>query len=765
MDEDPPAREMKLPTQAVSPDYRAAFAAFEDPVSVFTREGRYVYINPSGERLLGLTGRELIGRTYLAVFPDLATHSYHQAFIRVAAAESQSERLEFHYPPMNRWSSQRLYASGDHVIVVWEDITDRKRRESELQASIARAAETERQFQTMIEAMPQLAWRAGPDGFIDYYNPRWYAYTGTSPADMEGWGWQSVHDPVLLPSVMERWQHSIATGEPFEMEFPLRGHDGVFRWFLTRVTPHRDASGTIVRWFGINTDIDEQRRALAMVEDTLESMSDAFFLLDRAWRVVRVNRNQERVSATPRERSLGRVFWEVFPATATPSSKYWIEYHRVMEQRCDSHFEEFYAPLDVWTEVDAFPSPEGGIVVFFRDISERKRSELQRALLLEREQAARITAEAASRTKDEFLAMLGHELRNPLAPITTALELMRARGLKEGERERAVIERQVTHLVRLVDDLLDVSRITRGSVELARQRIDLSTVVAGAIETASPLIEQRGHRVEADVPAGMFIDADGHRLRQVFSNLLANAAKYTPPGGRIDVAAGRDDDMVVVRISDNGVGIAADLLPRVFDLFSQGRQSIDRSEGGLGLGLTIVRRLVELHGGHVTAASQGVGEGSTFSVHLPIAKGAPIPLEATVPAAGRSPRGASRRVLIVDDNVDAAELLARLLDELGYITRTAHDGPGALKVLETFHPDSAVLDIGLPVIDGYELAQLIRARRDCGGIRLIALTGYGQANDRERTARAGFDGHLVKPVGTARLAALLDAPAKVPGSR
>jgi PAS domain S-box-containing protein len=736
-------------------DVEAAFATFDEPVSIFSSEGVYVYINPAGEKLLGIPASDLLGRTYLQVFPDLATHAYHHAFVRVASGGSE-ERLEFHYAATDRWSSQRLYATRGHVIVIWQDITERKRAEHALEDSLAKVAETQRQFRLMIEWMPQLAWWAKPDGFIDYYNPRWYAYTGTTEADMEGWGWQSVHDPALLPSVLARWQDSIAMGAPFEMEFPLRRHDGVFRWFLTRVAPLRDEQGEIVRWVGINTDIDDQKRALAQVDETLESMNDAFFLLDREWNMVRVNRNQEKVSSTPRAESLGRQFWELFPSAAVPTSKYWIEYHRVMEERVTSHFEEFYAPFDLWTEVDAFPSPEGGIAVFFRDISERKRSELQRAQLFAREQEARATAETANRSKDEFLAMLGHELRNPLAPIVTALELMRLREPTTAQRERTVIERQVTHLVRLVDDLLDVSRITSGKVELSITRFDVAALLARAIDTASPIVEERKHRVAIDVTPGLVVDADVQRLEQVLTNLLANAAKYTPPGGLITVGAERTSDMIVMRVSDNGVGITPDLLPHVFELFVQGRQSIDRAQGGLGLGLAIVQRLVELHRGHVTAESAGVGYGSVFSVYLPFVEptaGAPV---APIGLPTRSPHPVNRRILVVDDNEDAAELLAEMLQTMGYATRTAHDGPSALRVLESFTPDVAILDIGLPVMDGYELARLIRDRGNLARLKLFALTGYGQASDRERTAAAGFDEHLVKPVDIARLAALLE---------
>ena len=499
------------------------------------------------------------------------------------------------------------------------DIEDAKRAERERIA-------TEQQFRTMIEWMPQLAWWAKPDGYIDYYNPLWYQYTGTTPEDMQGWGWQSVHDPKLLPDVIQRWQRSIATGEPFEMEFPLRRHDGVFRWFLTRVNPMRDSLEQIVRWVGINTDIDDQKTALARLSETIESMSDAFTLVDRNWCIQVVNRNHERMSQKTRAQSLGRNLWEVFPEARDPALKYWTAYHQAMNERVEVHFVDYFPATQLWTEVDLYPSYDG-IAVFWRDISERKRQEAQREELLASAQAARSLAESASRAKDEFLAMLGHELRNPLAPILTALQLMQLREETGAERERQVIERQVKHLVRLVDDLLDISRITRGTVELSRRHLDLADVVARAIELAGPLLDERRHTLSVASTRGLIVDGDADRLAQVIANLLTNAAKYTPAAGRITLVTQRDGDEISLAIRDNGIGIAPDLLPVVFDLFVQGTQGIDRAQGGLGLGLAIVRRLTALHGGRVTAASEGSGCGATFTLYLPAVLGDSSPSE------------------------------------------------------------------------------------------------------------------------------------------
>jgi signal transduction histidine kinase len=374
--------------------------------------------------------------------------------------------------------------------------------------------------------------------------------------------------------------------------------------------------------------------------------------------------------------------------------------------------------------------------------------------------AVEVTEQARVRrttqVKDEFLALLGHELRNPLAPIVVALQLLRMRGAADQVRELGIIERQVHHLVRLVDDLLDVSRITRGMIRLRRERVELATVVSRAVEMASPLLEQREHHLVVDVPAtGCPLLADRERLAQVIANLLTNAAKYTQPHGDVRVTTRRlaGEDAVVVSVRDNGRGMPPELLAVVFDMFVQGNRPIDRSEGGLGLGLTLVRTLVELHGGTVSAHSGGVGAGSEFLVRLPLAAEAPAPAE---PARAASPEGAAgRRVLVVDDNGDVVEVMSELLRLSGYEVAIAHDAPEALRVATRFDPEVAVLDIGLPVMDGYELARRLRLANPA--VRLVAVTGYGQPEDRERSRAAGFQEHLVKPIEPDMLLAAIDA--------
>jgi signal transduction histidine kinase/CheY-like chemotaxis protein len=374
---------------------------------------------------------------------------------------------------------------------------------------------------------------------------------------------------------------------------------------------------------------------------------------------------------------------------------------------------------------------------------------------------ARLYAELkeADQRKDEFLAMLSHELRNPLAPIRNALHLMKMPGAdgEVVENARRITERQVQHMVHLVDDLLDVSRIMRGRIELRRKPADLAGVMRHAVETAQPAIDAQGQQLIVSLPnEPIMVEADATRLAQVVSNLLHNAAKFSSRAGRLWLTARGEGSDVAVSVKDEGSGIASDLLPHIFDLFVQGDRSLQRSQGGLGIGLTVVRKLVELHGGTITAHSEGPGRGSEFVVRLPSLEGT-SKLAPAEPLAGPAQRVESRRILVVDDNVDAAESIAVLLRLWGHQAHLAHNGMDAIRLAEEFHPDVVLLDIGLPGMNGYDVAERLRGQPGLGPALLIAVTGYGQQEDRLRAGQAGFDHHLTKPVNLENLQHLLAA--------
>ncbi len=399
---------------------------------------------------------------------------------------------------------------------------------------------------------------------------------------------------------------------------------------------------------------------------------------------------------------------------------------------------------------DAVGDPIGAVNILV-DITERKRAE---EALLE-----------ADHRKDEFLATLAHELRNPLAPIRSALHLLRP-GMDDGvtlEETRAMMERQVVQIVRLVDDLMDVSRITNNKMVLHKTRVELATVIQSAVEATRPFIVQFGHELSIALPSeSMPLHADSGRLAQVFSNLLNNAAKYMAPGGRIWVSAQEEGGDVVVVVRDAGIGIPADILPRIFDLFTQAEVSLTRSRGGLGIGLNLARSQVQMHGGSIEAHSDGAGHGSKFIVRLPLAVG---PKTAVAqPQSDRQKPAASgtRRVLVVDDNEDAASSLALILQHMGNHTRTAYDGAEAVQAADEFRPDVMLLDIGLPTMDGHAVARKLREQPWGRSILLVAVTGWGQDQDRRQSEEAGFDLHMVKPLDIASLEKLMAGPLREP---
>ncbi len=367
----------------------------------------------------------------------------------------------------------------------------------------------------------------------------------------------------------------------------------------------------------------------------------------------------------------------------------------------------------------------------------------------------------ADQRKDQFLAMLAHELRNPLAPISNAAQIMRVEGPAGPSFQWSidVIEDQIRHLTRMVDDLLDVSRITRGKVDLQKELIELREVVDLAVEASRPLLEDYKHHLSVKLPeASVLLEVDPPRLAQVLSNLLNNSAKYTPEGGEISLTATQSERLVTIKVRDNGIGIAPDLLPKVFDLFVQADQSLSRSRGGLGIGLTLVKSLVELHDGRVSARSTEPGKGSEFIIELPAASRAPGDTAEPNKIDGRDLRLPQRRILVVDDNLSNASSLQVLLRALGQEVHTAHDGLTAVEMARKLRPEVVLLDIGLPVIDGYEVARRCRQEPALESTTLVAMTGYGKEEDRLRSQQAGFDAHLVKPVNLEDLRRLLNEP-------
>jgi PAS domain S-box-containing protein len=623
-------------------------------------------------------------------------------------------------------------------------------------------------FHQLANTIPQLAWIADARGRVEWYNDRWYAYTGLSTEQAAGGGWRQVADPGELASIDSQWQAGIECGEPFSLTFAMRGADGCLRRFFTQLAPLRDAAGRLVQWFGTNTDLSPLEQAQQAMRQSEERLRESLLAANMAaWRwdldsgVTRFSENAPSVFGPVWEEARqdnGEVDgWRFLPAADRARLRAVAEgaLSRGDSYRCEIELPDTAPGECRWIEVRGkadtdTPRSSSGIAL---DVSERKRAEL--ALRL------------ADQRKDEFLAMLAHELRNPLAPISSAvkiMELVAPDAPPQVQKAREVIDRQARHLARLVDDLMDVSRISTGKIVLRDEQVDPVAMVQRAIEMNRPLLEARGHQLithglsqhsEPSQQSLPMLRGDSTRLTQVVGNLINNAAKYTEAGGRITVSLEREGAWLVMRVADNGVGMSPQILPHVFNLFLQAERSLDRSLGGLGIGLSVVKRLTELHGGTVEAHSAGERRGSEFVVRLPL-DGASVAPEPS--AAPPSAPALARRILVVDDNRDAVDALAMMLRLNGSDVEVAYDGQSGLATAQSFRPDAIVLDIGLPGMDGYEVARRLRARPETADKLIIAVTGYGQKEDRQRALAAGFDHHLVKPIESETLIQLLAAP-------
>jgi PAS domain S-box-containing protein len=571
----------------------------------------------------------------------------------------------------------------------------------------------------------------------------------------------------------------------------LIAQDGTRRPIDDSGAPIRDRAGDIAGVVLVFRDITQRREAERAIEEShrflvssLDALTKQIAVLDETGTILLVNAAWSTVADTQAERGIDlRVGADYLAACArgghgdtATGARLAAGLRELLDGRA-THFETEYAvegPTGCrWYLLRSSRFEFAGrcrLVVSHEEFTARRRAEEGQARLIEE-------LREADRRKDEFLAMLGHELRNPLAPVQNALLIIRDLPASDPVLVTTadMISRQVAHMVRLVDDLLDVSRLTSGKIELRKETEDLVTLVNRAIEMTRPFLEQRQHTLHLVLPAHpVIVEGDGVRLTQVVTNLLNNAAKFTAEGGTIWLSVEKNETSAQVRVRDNGSGINSRMLPRVFDVFVQGERALDRAQGGLGIGLTLVRRLVELHGGSVEARSEGLGRGSEFIVTLPLARSLPAPVPAAPQAsiglhwqglaseASASPR---RRVLVVDDHRDAADSLQMLLTLLGHEVAVAYNGPDALEKLADWKPEVIFLDLGLPGMTGYDVVQRIRNQPGLHDVFVVALTGYGTEQDRRRTAEAGFDQHLVKPPELTALRAVLARPHRNGGDR
>lgn len=580
-----------------------------------------------------------------------------------------------------------------------------------------------------------IAWRF--PGVITYWNRAAERLFGYTAADAVG---RSIQELVGADFAIAREEvhETLQKDGRFEGEMTCTARDGRVLTIESRMTLSTDLDRRPIV-IEAARDITERKRAEARLECVLAIIGDHLASYDRDWRYTYINDDGAAMLGKKKEELIGKRIWDLFPESV--GNQYYQEVHRAAAERCIVRSQHYYEPFDRWFENYIYPSQDG-VIVFSTDISDRKRDEKAH--------------EEAERRKDEFLAMLAHELRGPLAPLRSGLHIIQRTAQYEPTLQSTVemMDRQMRQLVRLVDDLLDINRITSGKLELRREPLMLTAVVQSAIEACRSQVEEKEHALELDIrSADLRVDGDFARLSQVFSNLISNAAKYTDHGGRIRVIVEGDGERAVVSVQDSGIGIPPDALEQVFEMFTQLPAHKQYTGGGLGIGLSLVRELVRMHGGTVHASSSGVGQGSVFVVRLPRL---PAAVSAESPQSSTpSAQTSKHRILIADDNIDAARSLALLLGLDGHDVRTAEDGRAAVEAAREFRPRVILMDIGMPNMDGLEATRRIRAEPWGKEIKIVALTGWGQDVDRQRSSEAGADGHLIKPVDNATLMDLL----------
>jgi PAS domain S-box-containing protein len=615
-------------------------------------------------------------------------------------------------------------------------------------------------FRLLVEAVRDYAiFHLDPEGVVRTWNQGAERIKGYAPADIIGRHFSTFYPKEAVDRGWPDRELEIARAEGrFEDEGWRLRKDGSRFWANVVITALWDKTGTLIGFSKITRDLTERRRHEDILRESeerfrllVENVSDySIILLNPEGYVNSWNVGARRIHGYTADEIIGRHVSVFFPADAVAEGGP----QRMLDEarskgraisdgwRLRKDGSRFWANV-VLTTLHNRDGVLRGFASVTQDLTQRRRIEV---------------LEETSRRTSEFLAMLAHELRNPLAPITNAVGLMRTKKIEDPTLEwsRDVIARQTSLLSRLVDDLLDVSRITSGRLTLQKERVNISAIFDRAVETSRPLIESRGHTFDVQVPPRpLWVEGDLVRLSQVVLNLLNNAAKYTPAGGQIRLSAEREDALVAIRVRDTGVGISPDLRVKIFDLFAQGARTLDRSDGGLGIGLTLVERLVAMHGGSVEVLSEGQDQGSEFVVRLP-AVTAPRKEDDGADEARPGNVRVRRRILVVDDNRDAAESMGMLLSVWGHDIRTAHDGPSALAAASEFQPEFVLLDIGLPGMDGFEVA---RRLRDLPGLRsavLVAMTGYGQEEDKVRSRAAGFARHLIKPADPLKLRSLIE---------
>jgi PAS domain S-box-containing protein len=753
---------------------RVTLSSIGDAVITTDTSGNVTFLNPVAQSLTGWSLDEASGVPLDAVFKIVneetrqtvenpAIRALREGLVVGLANHTLLIAKDGTERPIDDSAAPIRNAGGEvaGVVLVFRDVTERRKAEQALR-------DGEERFRLLVEGVQDYAiFMLDPQGTVVSWNAGAERIKGYRAEEIIGKHFSCFYPPDAVESGWpERELQTAAKEGLFEDEGWRLRKDGSKFWANVVITALRDETGKLKGFSKITRDLSDRKRADAVLKDSeiryrrlFESAKDGILILDaQTSKIIDSNPFMTDLLGYSHEEFLGKELWEIglFNDKEASQSVYrelqkngFIRYDQLPFESKNGKKVEVEFISNVYAE-DHHQVVQCNI----RDISERCRLERQM-----QEQAAAL-AELDHR-KDEFLAMLSHELRNPLAPIFNAVQLLQLQKGKSAVQQtaQAIIERQVGQLTHLVDGLMEVSRTLTGRIQLRREQIAVSRIVERAVETARPLIDQRRHELTVSLPPDpIWLYADAARLEQAVVNLLTNAAKYTEKGGHIWLTVQQEDNECVLRVRDTGVGISPELLPHIFDLFTQAERSLDRSQGGLGIGLALVQRLTEMHGGRVEASS-AFGQGSEFVVRLPVLSSPALPPPSThKETAERTAR--PLRALVVDDNVDAATALELLLQESGHLVRVAHTGPTGLAAALDFRPDVMLLDIGLPELNGFEIARRIRQQPTLRNIVLVALTGYGREKERQRSQEAGFDHHLVKPADFGTLEQILTAVSK-----
>jgi len=753
-------REQVYTLETADQPYRLLVEQVPQAAATLTADGAIVYCNRRFAELLGRPLKSLLGKAIdRFVAPEsrpLLKDLLRDGQTAEAQGDVHLQRADGTSVPVYLGVSA-LQEGALGLCLMVTDLSEQRHYQA-LQRTQAALRESERRFREMIDALPVAIYTTDAQGRLTHFNPAAVDLSGRVPelgADSWCVSWK-LYRPDGTPLPHDECAMALSLKEGRAVRGPetiAERPDGKRVWFMPYSTTLCDAEGRVVGGINMLLDITERKQgeqAAALLSAIVDSSDDAIISKDLNGIITSWNESAERLFGYSAEEAIGQPITMLIPADRRDEELEILD--RLKRGERVDHLDTIRirkdgSPLQISLTISPVRERGGRIVgasKIVRDNTSRKETE---AALRE-----------ADRRKDEFLATLAHELRNPLAPIRNAVQILKAKGPPDPELRwgREVIDRQVQVMARLLEDLLDVSRISRNRLELRKERVELVTVVEAALETSRPVIEAGSHELTVTFPPeAIHLEADPVRLAQVLANLLNNAAKYTAEVGRIRLRAERQGSDVIVSVKDNGIGITAELLPRVFDIFAQSPRALVRSPGGLGIGLSLVKGLVELHGGSIEARSEGADRGSEFVIRLPVAVATLLPA-ATPPEEDGEPKPVTKcRILIVDDNPDSADSLAMLLQITGYEVGTAYDGEQAVEAAGTLRPDVVLLDIGMPKLNGYEACCRIREQPWGQGMFLIALTGWGQEDDRRRTEEAGFNQHMVKPVDPAALMKLL----------